>query len=68
MYIDNDINRLFYENDDDDDDDDYNDDVPRMFDDDDDGHLSVTELSEVVTELGESLTKTELNQMLKQAK
>ncbi|XP_023343408.1 calmodulin-A [Eurytemora carolleeae] len=41
----------------------------RMFDDDDDdGHLSVTELTEVVTELGESLTKTELNQMLKQAK
>ena len=42
--------------------------MPRMFDDDDDGHLSFTELSEVVTELGESLTKTELNQMLKQAK
>ena len=39
-----------------------------MFDDDDNGHLSVSELSEVVTELGECLTKSELNQMIRQAR
>ena len=39
-----------------------------MFDDDDDGHLSVRELSEIVTELGDSLTSSELKQMVRQAK
>ena len=40
----------------------------RMFDDGDDGHLSVRELSEIVTELGDSLTHSELKQMIRQAK
>lgn len=40
----------------------------RMFDDDDDGHLSVTELTEVVTELGDTLSKAELKQMIRQAR
>jgi len=38
-----------------------------MFDDDDDGHLSVSELTEVVTGLGERLTTTELSSMINQA-
>jgi Ca2+-binding EF-hand superfamily protein len=38
-----------------------------MFDDDDDGHLSVSELTEVVTGLGERLTITELSSMINQA-
>ena len=38
-----------------------------MFDDDDDGHLSVSELTEVVTGLGDRLTHNELNTMIKQA-
>jgi Ca2+-binding EF-hand superfamily protein len=37
-----------------------------MFDDDDDGHLSVSELREVVTSLGDRLTHTELNTMISQ--
>ena len=38
-----------------------------MFDDDDDGHLSVSELTEVVTGLGDWLTHNELYTMIKQA-
>jgi Ca2+-binding EF-hand superfamily protein len=38
-----------------------------MFDDDDDGHLSVSELTEVVTGLGDRLNINELNGMIKQA-
>ena len=41
--------------------------VCRMFDDDDDGHLSVSELTEVVTGLGERLNQTELTSMINQA-
>ena len=42
--------------------------VSRMFDDGDNGRLSVVELTEVVTELGDSLSKAELNSMLRQAR
>jgi Ca2+-binding EF-hand superfamily protein len=38
-----------------------------MFDDDDDGHLSVAELTEVVTGLGDRLNQNELSSMIKQA-
>lgn len=39
-----------------------------MFDDADEGRLSLNDLTEVVTELGDTLSKSELDNMLRQAR